>query len=434
MKRGYTIPNVILASILIRCDGSSSEHWSRTSESRFDPPVPQQPEAPEHENLYTNNGNWERRPNDVGGKDYVNSQSRPRHPPPPPPLPGAAYNPIHYSFQSRPTQSDRVEAADSFLENDELPLTIRPDQEDMRRLRSNDEPSSPTFASPRRDAFTKQLATRRGRFLLRISCLAVGTGVGHFIGQSLLQKPYPPLVVLAALLFLAVSFIRNAYGELVRALGLALIWTVQRSRRVRAEYPTWPHIKASCRIQSRVGFPVKLDKNGEEVLDDNDAVEFNQLYSLVAMSLVGAACGGSLPFIPTWMGALAGAGTLGMATSLPTARGDLARVMGARVVALLQEMLDINAELQVLSKLGVVSSKVLDKILILDRKHGLRDRIVGGFNFVYTQVTNAMNNQGSPADTERPRESARQRAEARGNEDDDTRYQMGTDAFSTRRR
>ena len=107
---------------------------------------------------------------------------------------------------------------------------------------------------------------------------------------------------------------------------------------------------------------------------------------MVAMAFVGFACGGSLPLLPTWMGAMAGGAALVFLTTLPSSNGDLARTMGMRVVSLFEEVLSINSDLKMMSKVGIVSSKILDKLLVLDRKHRVKDRLIAAFSWAYEQI------------------------------------------------
>lgn len=65
--------------------------------------------------------------------------------------------------------------------------------------------------------------------------------------------------------------------------------------------------------------------------------------------------------------------------------------MGMRVVALVEEFLGINTELEILSKGGVVSGKIFNKIMFLDSKHRIKDRIVAGASFAAGQISNQMN-------------------------------------------
>jgi hypothetical protein len=177
------------------------------------------------------------------------------------------------------------------------------------------------------------------------------------------------------IVFILCTFLRNPYGELSRALGMALILALQRTCAIRNKYPAWPHIKACIGAGPRV---VSLPEEEED---------YNALYAVISMTLVGFACGGSLPLIPTWMGAMAGGASLAFLTTLPTANGDLARTMGMRVVSLFEEVLSINDDLKIMSKVGVVAGKILDKVLVLDRKHKIKDKLIRGFSWAYDQVS-----------------------------------------------
>ncbi|GKY98037.1 hypothetical protein MPSEU_000761800 [Mayamaea pseudoterrestris] len=353
-----------------------------------------------------------------------------RLPPPPPPPPPRPLTPIHYEFQQRSeTEASNVKAATDH--DDELPVTMRPDMDEQATMAHlHDSRNGPLYVSPRQDAFTRQMSTRTGRLTLAAACLLVGAGLGQALSHSLLQKSNVVLVTTLSCLFLLASWLRNSYGELVRALGLALLLTLRRTKRVRRLHPTMPHLKASLQMQPRVGFPVRIIhddmrlNHNDVAMDDYDAaMNYNSLYTLIAMCFVGAVCGGSLPLLPTWMGALLGAGLLGVSTTLDSARGDLSRCMGARVVALSREMIQVNDKLHLTSKLGVVAGKVLDKLLILDRQHGVRRRIVAAFNLVYRQVSNAIENRSASSnndigeDDDSRRRSNERRPAAAGSDD-----------------
>ena len=104
---------------------------------------------------------------------------------------------------------------------------------------------------------------------------------------------------------------RNAYGELVRALGMSLILALQRTTRIRKSYPTGRHIRSSLGMAPRRPFPSRQQQeNGD----------YPNLFVLIAMGFMGSLCGGNLPLLPTWIGSLAGAGTFVLSTTPPTAQ------------------------------------------------------------------------------------------------------------------
>ena len=63
--------------------------------------------------------------------------------------------------------------------------------------------------------------------------------------------------------------------------------------------------------------------------------------------------------------------------------------MGMKVVSLVEELLDINSELQLLGKLQVVNGKIFDKLLILDRKHKIKDKVTSILQWIFQNASRA---------------------------------------------
>ena len=121
-----------------------------------------------------------------------------------------------------------------------------------------------------------------------------------------------------------------------------------------------------------------------------------------------------MPLLPSWMGALAGAAAFGTTTTYNRpesitmgAVGDLSRTMGMRVSQLARIGWQTQAELRVLPQSAAVATKILDKLLVLDRKHSIRNRIVTMLGWMYDQGRNAANQMQqqsslAPSDQQRP--------------------------------
>ena len=58
-----------------------------------------------------------------------------------------------------------------------------------------------------------------------------------------------------------------------------------------------------------------------------------------------------------------------------------------RVVGLAQEVLAINSELRILAKTGTVGGLIFDKVMIMDRKHRIKDRIVAVCRWGYDKLS-----------------------------------------------
>lgn len=203
-----------------------------------------------------------------------------------------------------------------------------------------------------------------------------------------MNDPLMMSIVMSSLLLVA-GFLRNDYGELSRALGLALVLTLQRTGSVRREYPTLPHLKAMVRQGPRRPFPPVEDGGSPWRYEPTyrDDPEFKMTYALLAMSLVGSFCGGNVPILPAWMGGILGAVTFASATTGSNARGDLGRSMGMRLVGLVRVALAINSELRILGKAATVGGLVFDKVMIVDRKHRIKDKIVAICKWGYEKVS-----------------------------------------------
>lgn len=283
---------------------------------------------------------------------------------------------------------------------------------------------APQYASPRRDVIARYMSQTNTRALLMLSAGTVGAAIGVFVGKSLFNQPQF-FAAIFFLLFLTATLLRNPYGEFVKALGMTLIFALQRSRRIRRRYPTGPHLKAALGAGPRRPFPPTDNPWAYRAVEPSD-IEFNMLYSVVAMAFIGSACGGNVPLLPTWLGSLVGAGSFAYLCTTANARGDLFRTMGARVVELTYEVLRINRELALLRKFGVVSGKVLDKILIMDRKHRIKEKLIEGASFAYEQITRSMSSSKNDVQVPGPREVASERGQRR------QRYEQREDEFVAR--
>lgn len=336
------------------------------------------------------------------------------------------YTPINYQFRSADAPDPRKEREERSRrrgpEEDGIPLTASSSMTGVPKGGSTDD--TPKFANPRQDAVGRFMSTARGQLALRTSSTVVGGALGGFLGKSTLGTP-TSVGIGVGFLFLLLTFLRNPYGELSKALGLTLIMVWQRFYRIRRRYPTWPHVKACLGMSRRRAFP----RNDDYAADP----DVNFVYTLVAMGFVGSTCGGNLPLVPTWMGALGGAALFCGASTLKSARGDLARSMGMRVVGVMEELLDINGELKVVRKSGVVAGLLLDKVLIMDRKHKIKDRIVAGVTSVYDRVSNTAS-EASGSGSERDRDDRSRKDDRRRGDDNNDRRRGGDDDSRPSRR
>ena len=357
--------------------------------------------------------NWDR------STAIPNKQRENSFPPPPPPpparragtLPGteataAGYTPppIHYKFQQQqqPNAKPSSSGGDKYtrrggkrlshepFDEDGVPFTSLSTDERMRLSQPNDgeeEDSTPAFASPRRDAITLYMdRSIINRWVVRLASGFVGAVIITFVGTSLTTKAWWTVYAWTGFwLFITASWFRNPYGELCRTSGFLLLETIRESRQIRREYPTRPHLRALLGAGPRRPFPPTENPWNYRPSSPDD-VAFSMLPAVLAMTVVGSFCGGNIPMVPSWLGALVGAGFLGLLATRPNVRGDLARATGMRVVATVQTLWELQKDLGMTPKVWKVASLLLDKLLILDRQHRLKDKLVAFLSAIYDQV------------------------------------------------
>ncbi|KAL7577847.1 hypothetical protein ACA910_010594 [Epithemia clementina (nom. ined.)] len=231
--------------------------------------------------------------------------------------------------------------------------------------------------------YMSQSRWHRCNVYLWSACL--GAAMGGYVGKSLLNQWHAAAMV-GALVFAITSIWttsrpQNIYGTWIRAAGLACWWTVQRSRRIRRnEYPTSTYLAALLGLRARQPFPPNTENPWSYRPKTEADVEFDMASSLACLAMVGCLVGGSLatstPLLPSWMGALAGAGSLAVLTTRRDARGDLCRVAGMRVRRTLGVAWTVcTEEVHLPHHTGIVLREIVDKLLILDRQHRLRHRL-----------------------------------------------------------
>ena len=238
------------------------------------------------------------------------------------------------------------------------------------------------------------------------------------------------------------TWFRTPMGELSRAVGLSLILVLQRTQRIRKEYPTWRYVAASVGIlrggprdargrpRGPPPFPPARNPWRYNPRSPRDP-DFNMMYAIVSMAMVGSTVGGNFPFIPNWIGALVGAASFAFACTWQNShRGDLARTMGMRVVRAVTELWEIQADLQIIPKATVVSSQVIDKAMILDRKHRVKDRFLSFATKGYEQaskVAEQIQKQQRGGNDGSDNSNDRDRRDRRSEDDGDLRRGDGRD-------
>lgn len=345
------------------------------------------------------------------------------------------YNPIDYKFPSRSKAAPSSSSNDA--SDEYLPETgeASADQEELlEEGKGGDDKnnfnrrSMPQYASARQDAVARYSSTHFGKVKLGVASFSVGGAVGGFVGQSLMSQG-KMMALVFGFIFWCMSILRNDYGEMSRSLGLGVIFLIRRTTAVRRRYRTGVHIRGMCRLGNRKPFPPAMEGEEENpwkyVPQERGDPDFEMIKALLCMVLIGSFCGGNVPLIPTWMGSAGGAAAFAMFGIAKNARGDLIRTMGMRVVALVGEALRINSDLDVARKVGRVAGRIFDKMMILDRKHKIKDRITQGASWAYERVSSTASRVKD--DMQEGKEGDRGRGEDRNDRFRDDRYRRERD-------
>jgi len=286
----------------------------------------------------------------------------------------ADVRPIDYRYRRATTRP--------YDDNDEG----RSEELSSRRRRYRDDRDA-EYYSPKRDLLTRYTSTKMGKVKVKLSSLVLGYAFGVFLFKSVAIFHMKHTSTCLALVFFVLTFLRNAYSDLIQSLALLAILVMSKLREIRKQYPTFPHIKSILRPRTcprrpfpYAGNPWQYDSNAVE---DENAVQFNMMFTVLAMGMAGAMIGGNIPLVPAFIGSPCGGAAFAFGCTLRSAKGDLARSMGMKVVSTCQEVLYIQKELSVVSKSMVVANRILDKLLILDRKHKIKDKVVALVKWIY---------------------------------------------------
>lgn len=436
----------LLAMLSALMDYHTCSAIEDTASSFQRPPPPPPPPASSFSARTTEEENW--------GQGYDNhDQQQERFPSPPSQYQDDFYNangedeqglrqpdpstpqapqkpPIHYEFP--------MAENDDFDTNSEEGLRYRNDNNRF----DNDDMSSPT-SSARTDVVTRYWSTKIGKAQIQTVVGLLGYGSGSFVAKSMFgNADMVQWTGYIWAIFLVIStWFRTPLGELSRAMGLSLILVLQRTQRIRKEYPTWRYAAASVGMirggprdargkpRGPRPFPPARNPWNYSPRSPRDP-DFNMIYTLISMAIVGSTVGGNMPFIPNWIGALVGAASFAFACTWQNShRGDLVRTMGMRVVRAVSELWEIQADLQIIPKATVVSSNVIDKAMVLDRKHRVKDRFLSFANKGYAQASKVAEqiqrqqrggekNDRNDGERNRDRRGYRNRGDRREEEDD----------------
>ena len=224
-----------------------------------------------------------------------------------------------------------------------------------------------------------------GKMAVTLAAGVVGTGMGLALSASAFHRP--AAFALGGLgLGLFLSLLKNDFGDLFRALGLLVIYLLERQRQAGQAYSALGQLRPMVRLAPRRPFP-PVENPWAYVRASPSDIEFSMTKTLVAVVFVGALYGYllsnflSLFFLPAWLLALAGGGVGGYTATLRDGRGDMIRCLGMKLVAFFGLIKAVEEELSVWRKLGKVFHISYGHAARFDERWKVRERLwrVGGW-------------------------------------------------------
>ena len=101
---------------------------------------------------------------------------------------------------------------------------------------------------------------------MSLSAVSMGFGISFYITTLMGISINPPSsaieyvsLFLPPLITFLLTLPTGHFGDLVRALSLAILFSLKRFPRIRVRYATWPHIRSSLFLGKRVPFPPGVD-------------------------------------------------------------------------------------------------------------------------------------------------------------------------------
>jgi len=254
----------------------------------------------------------------------------------------------------------------------------RNENEMVKAEEESGEETVPAYASARSDI----VAQYRASFLSSVLMYSTSSAFGALVGQTTIGMPRS----VAAMFFLISTLGRGQISDWVRTVSVALLLTLRRSHKVRKAYPTWPHIKACFGAAFREPYPPTRELWKYKPRDKNDP-DFDMLWSTAALALVSGACGAYCTPIMSWLGGWLAAGGAVALMMRDGAAGDVARASGMRLVATVGVGRSVVADLKLVPQTGMMLSNILDRLMIFDRQHRVKDRVVSLVTAAAQQVS-----------------------------------------------
>jgi len=263
------------------------------------------------------------------------------------------------------------------------------------------------------DAVASMRQTFHGKAAVALSAGIWGAGLASAISASTVDKPVAAAVV-GVVFGALISFMSGNFGELLRALGVSLILTLQRSGTLKQQYPLLTQVKAVV-VRRRRRFPPNAPKSLWKYSPSPESpVQFSMSRAILAAGFLGSMLGYmaakaiNMFILPPWLLALASCGMLVYSSTMEASQGDLVRCLSMKCVGLAGLVIDAAGETKVAPKSYAVAGQLGKKMNALDAKYKIKDKVFAVTGKVFSGMAGAAQRmQGAEGPDEGPKEGRR---------------------------
>ncbi|KAJ1462589.1 hypothetical protein M885DRAFT_505545 [Pelagophyceae sp. CCMP2097] len=253
--------------------------------------------------------------------------------------------------------------------------------------------------SPQKTLEERYLSTLSGRALARASGAACSGCTGLFLAKAITGVVRPTWGIAGTGGALAACLVNGRGAEFCLALGLTANAALDRSRSLNGQYPIFKQLKSALHLAPRRNFPPDVEDpwqydpaQASMTNDGKPPPQFSMSLALGAMLALGG-FGSSLiplpPLFPSSIFGLLAAGGLAWTATLRNARGDAARCVAARLIALVRIIMSCASEARLFGKASAAVRLSALHLGAFDQKFGVSKGLMSLFNKVLASTAGA---------------------------------------------
>eukprot|EP00613_Pedinella_sp_CCMP2098_P045386 CAMPEP_0171780608 /NCGR_PEP_ID=MMETSP0991-20121206/59720_1 /TAXON_ID=483369 /ORGANISM="non described non described, Strain CCMP2098" /LENGTH=492 /DNA_ID=CAMNT_0012388029 /DNA_START=42 /DNA_END=1517 /DNA_ORIENTATION=- len=242
--------------------------------------------------------------------------------------------------------------------------------------------------------------TTAGKLVVSLSAALCGVGIGSAVNAYVVKNSPRMCMAAAAAVGLVSSLLGGNVGALFRALAVMLLLTLERWRGFSRDYPLLKQLKCVL-VRRRNRFPPHAPPNLRRYrATPEHPLEFSMSVCMLSAGILGALLGYILAnalaifILPPSVLALAIAGFLLFSATFESVEGDLVRCTAMKGVGLVRLVAGAATETEVPRKTLGLAGFVGTKIVALDQRFHVKDRVFAAANYLFNQAKASPDDDG----------------------------------------